>query len=206
MRISVRHSNDHDGREEFRPYVDGQHAILLEDDSGGFRESWFGDWQTLARGLRRSLEWGSLTRQIDGRDGAADCFRPPLTISSSSCAHVTSNQDWYTYLPMGKMSWPLLSTRREGSSFSLKCLDYTIMGQRACLPAIWQQTRSDGMKNVCHFLQQRSCPASLLGPVAGTRRSDAGVRQRLVATVHPIPHDSHLYVRCQFRTFRHILR
>ena len=37
MRISVKHCRDHRGRKAFRPYVNGQHAILLEDDSGDFR-------------------------------------------------------------------------------------------------------------------------------------------------------------------------
>ena len=37
MRIRTVHSCDHRGRTEFRPYVDGQHAILLESDDGSFR-------------------------------------------------------------------------------------------------------------------------------------------------------------------------
>ena len=37
MRISVKHSRDHRGRKAFRPYVNGQHAILLADDNGDFR-------------------------------------------------------------------------------------------------------------------------------------------------------------------------
>jgi len=34
MKIRVVHSRDHHGRRTFRPYVDGQHAILLEGDDG----------------------------------------------------------------------------------------------------------------------------------------------------------------------------
>lgn len=37
MQIKVKHSRDHHGREDFRPYVDGQHAIILEDDSGQYQ-------------------------------------------------------------------------------------------------------------------------------------------------------------------------
>ena len=37
MRIRTVHSRDHHARSEFRPYVEGQHAILLEDEHGTFQ-------------------------------------------------------------------------------------------------------------------------------------------------------------------------
>lgn len=39
MRIRNVHSRDHHGRSDFRPYVDGQHTILLEGEDG----SWQGE-------------------------------------------------------------------------------------------------------------------------------------------------------------------
>ena len=37
MHIRVMPSRDHHGREGFRPYVEGQHALVLEDDAGAFQ-------------------------------------------------------------------------------------------------------------------------------------------------------------------------
>ena len=37
LRVRVVHSRDHHGRKEFRPYVDGQHAVLLEGDDGSLQ-------------------------------------------------------------------------------------------------------------------------------------------------------------------------
>ena len=58
MRIRSVHSRDHHGRPEFRPYVDGQHAILLEDEDGTFQGELVWRLANLGQGMAEITGFG----------------------------------------------------------------------------------------------------------------------------------------------------
>ena len=78
MRISVRHIQDHHGREEFRPYVDGQHVIVLEDDSGHFRGEWVWRLANIGQGIAEITGMG-IARSEKSREvqRSQDCLTSP---------------------------------------------------------------------------------------------------------------------------------
>ena len=80
MQVQVKHSRDHHGRKEFRPYVDGPHAIVLEGESGCYRGELVWRLANIGQGIaeitgfgiadeaNRRKGWGSLLLETALRD------------------------------------------------------------------------------------------------------------------------------------------
>jgi ribosomal protein S18 acetylase RimI-like enzyme len=80
MQVQVKHSRDHQGRREFHPYVDGQHAVVLEDESGCYRGELVWRLANIGQGIaeitgfgiadeaNRRKGWGSLLLKTALRD------------------------------------------------------------------------------------------------------------------------------------------
>ena len=68
MQVQVKHSRDHHGRREFRPYVDGQHAIVLEDESGCYRGELVWRLANIGQGIAEITGLG-LADEADRRQG-----------------------------------------------------------------------------------------------------------------------------------------
>ncbi|NKB69792.1 MAG: GNAT family N-acetyltransferase [Candidatus Latescibacteria bacterium] len=80
VHITVKHSRDHHGREGFRPYVEGQHAVVLEDGDGAFQGELVWRLANIGQGIaeitgmgiadveNRRKGWGSRLLQIAIKD------------------------------------------------------------------------------------------------------------------------------------------